>query len=140
MALKVDIMKAIDSMSRQFLSKLLCKFGLSDWFTSLVMNNLHGAWFSVLVNGKPFGFFQGERGIKNEDFSPFLFLLVAKALSCGVNGLLSSDKLSPFSLPRGCIPITHLSFANDVLIFLKGQRADIKSLLQFLELYQAGSE
>ena len=133
-------MKAFDSVSWRFLSKLLCKFGFSLWFMSLVMNNIRGAWFSVLINGKQFGFFQSAQGIKQGDpLSPFLFLLVAEALSHKLKGLLSSAKLLPFSLPQGCFPITHLSYAGNVLIFMRGQWTDIKTMLEFLNLYQAAA-
>lgn len=71
--------------------------------------------------------------------SPFFFLLVAEALSHGLNGLLNSSKIFPFSLPRGCIPVSHLSFVDDVVVFMEGQRANIKALLDFLDLYQQGS-
>ena len=85
------------------------------------MNNLQGAWFSVLINGKPLSFFQGEWGIKQGDpLSPYLFLLVVEAFNRGLNALLSTGKLSPFGLLRERIPIAHLSFADDVLLFMKG--------------------
>ena len=133
-------MKAFDSVSWHFLSKLLQKFGFSHWFITLVMNNLKGAWFSVLVNGRTYGFFQSGRGVKQGDpLSPYLFLLVADSLSRGLNELLASTKISPFALSRGCFSITHLSFADDVLVFMRGLRSDIKEMLDFLAIYPGGT-
>ena len=48
-------------------------------------------------------------------------------------------QLSPNAFPRGCIPVSHLSFADDMVIFMQGQRGDVTALLNFLDLYQQGS-
>ena len=56
--LKVDMIKAFDRVSWRFLSLLLGYFGFHPYFFSLVMNSLSSTWFSILVNRKPYGFFQ----------------------------------------------------------------------------------
>ena len=41
-----------------------------------------------------------------------------------------------FKVPRGCPPVTHLAFADDVIIFVNGSSASLKNIMQVLELYQ----
>lgn len=121
MIIKLEMMKAFDKVSWQFPFALLARFGFSDWFVSLIRNNLTNAWFSIFINGKSQGFFQAARGLKQGDpLSLFLFILVSKDLSRGLNSLLASGKPTLYALPRGCHPVTHLSFADDVMIFVEG--------------------
>ncbi|XP_027166413.1 uncharacterized protein LOC113766418 [Coffea eugenioides] len=40
---------------------------------------------------------------------------------------------------RGCPPVTHLAFADDVLIFANGSARSLKDIVQVLEMYQRAS-
>lgn len=93
--------------------------------------------FSLLVNGKPCGFFQASKGLKQEDLlSPFLFILVSEALSRGLNHLVMEGAIADYGLPRGCLRVTHLSFTDDVIIFTRAHRKSLKGLMDFLTLYK----
>ena len=71
---KLDIMKAFDYVSWDFLSLLMDRFGFHPRFISLIINNLSSAWFSIPVN-----FFLANHGLKQGDpLSPFLFILVQR--------------------------------------------------------------
>lgn len=95
-------------------------FGFYYRFISMVRNNLAGSWFSILLNGSPTGFFQASRGIKQGDpLSPYLFILAPEALSRGLNDRFERGLIRPFHVPRGCSPVSHLAFADDVVIFLR---------------------
>ncbi|XP_071912372.1 uncharacterized protein [Coffea arabica] len=120
---KLDMMKAFDRVSWDYLSRLLLRFGFNPRFVALVINNLHSSWFSVLINGKPHGFFLADHGLKQGDpLSTFLFILVSEALSRGLRTLFSLGKLQAYAQPRGTLPISHLAFADDVVIFTRGDR------------------
>nr|XP_027067853.1 uncharacterized protein LOC113693523 [Coffea arabica] len=137
---KLDMMKAFDRVSQDFPSQLLLQFGFHSHFVSLIMNNLTSAWFSILVNGRPHGFFQAKQGLKQGDpLSPFLFILVSEALSRGVNNLALQRKLQPFALGSHCPTVSYLAFADDIVIFTRGDNRSVQSLMGFLELYQHGS-
>lgn len=85
---KLDMMKAFDRVSWDFLQRCLLKFGFHPLFVQLIMNNLSASWFSILINGSQSGFLKSSRGVKQGDpFSPYLFLLVVEALSRGLKGV-----------------------------------------------------
>lgn len=78
--------------------------------------------YFILVNGQPKGFFEGRRGLcRGDPISPLLFVLVMEILA----SLLSfglTNKL--FKAHPKCkkLNISHLSFADEVLIFyLRGK-------------------
>nr|XP_027118579.1 uncharacterized protein LOC113735792 [Coffea arabica] len=95
---KIDMMKTVDKVSWEFLSRLLLKFRFHPQFVTLVMNNLTLSWFSMLVNGKPNGFFQAACGLKQGDLlSHFLFILVLEALTRGLNNLFPLGGVQPYT-------------------------------------------
>lgn len=138
--LKLDTMKDFDRVSWDFLSRLLVSFGLHPRFIGWIMNNLTSAWFSILVNGKPCRFFQAKRGLKQGDpLSPFLFILVSEILSQGLKNLLVLQQIQPYAVGRGCTPISHLAFPDDIVVFTRGDWRSMSRLMAFLETYQNGS-
>ncbi|XP_039050051.1 uncharacterized protein LOC120191126 [Hibiscus syriacus] len=96
------------------------------------------ARFSKSFNGSLIGFFKGARGIRQDvPLSPILFVLSLNVLSRLFN--LVADK-GLFSYHPKCkqIGLTHLSFANELLIFCKGNvefvAGVISILAQFYEM------
>ena len=66
------------------------------------------------------GFFKGAKGVRQGDpLSPYIFVVVMNALS---KLLDTAAAHGVFSFHPKCkkVKLTHLSFANDLLIFTKG--------------------
>lgn len=61
--LKIDLRKAYDSVSWEFIEEVLAKMNFLSQFIGWVMKCISSPRFLVLVNGSPKGFFQSTRGL-----------------------------------------------------------------------------
>ncbi|KAL2248140.1 UNVERIFIED_CONTAM: putative mitochondrial protein [Sesamum indicum] len=98
---------------------------------------IENCWFNILLNGEGAGFFKSTRGLHQGDpLSPKLFVVAAECLSRGLNNLFEQHpRLQYFT--RCSLPISHLAFADDVIIFSKGNRKELTILMEFLQRYEA---
>ncbi|XP_026378818.1 uncharacterized protein LOC113273289 [Papaver somniferum] len=68
--IKLDISQAYDTVSWEFLIKVIRKYGFSSAWCEWLITLFRSARISVMVNGGPCGFFQVERGLRQGD--PYL--------------------------------------------------------------------
>ncbi|XP_074304931.1 uncharacterized protein LOC141639782 [Silene latifolia] len=117
---KMDLMKAYDSISWQYVGEILEAFYSPPHFRKLVMECISSASFSISINGETFGFFPGNRGLRQGDpMSPLLFTLCMEYLSRILH--CATEKLKFIYHPM-CkqLKLTHLMFIDDLLVFCKG--------------------
>lgn len=138
-ALKLDIAKAYDRVQWSFLALVLAKLGFPQRWIDFIRKCVENCWFSVLINGVPSGFFKSERGLRQGDLlSPTLFVLAAEVLSRGLDCLFQAHP-DMFYTTRGGLPITHLAYADDIIIFTNTRDDSLHLLMQFLRQYSASS-
>lgn len=92
---------------------------------------LTGSWFSVSMNGGLEGYFKGRKGVRQVDpLSPYIFVIVMNSLS---NLLDLAVKHEVFRYHPKCkrVKLTHLSFADDLLVFTRGEEGQFKGLKMF---------
>ncbi|GJV95336.1 RNA-directed DNA polymerase, eukaryota, reverse transcriptase zinc-binding domain protein [Tanacetum coccineum] len=120
-AFKVDIKKAYDTVNWEFLRVVLVQFGIHDTMINWIMVCLTTASFSLCVNGEIHGFFKSKRGLRQGDpMSPYLFTLIMEVLNLMIKRHISIDKR--FRYHYGCkkLGLTHLCFADDLLLLCHG--------------------
>ncbi|XP_027169948.1 uncharacterized protein LOC113769843 [Coffea eugenioides] len=116
------------------------KFGFGERFIDMVWRLVSNVWFSVLINGSSYGFFKSSRGLRQGDtLSPVLFVIGAEVLSRGLNSLVTQPRFRGFTVPRRCVQVTHLAFADDVIIFANGSSEALKLIMRILAGYQGAS-
>ncbi|XP_074278274.1 uncharacterized protein LOC141601867 [Silene latifolia] len=108
-------------------------------FRHWIMQCVTTASYSLNLNGEVFGFFQGNRGLRQRDpLSPLLFTICMEYLT----RLLSYTTEDPeFRFHPLCKPIklTHLMFADDLLLFCKGNVASMMIILRTFSSFSKAS-
>ncbi|XP_038708543.1 uncharacterized protein LOC120003593 [Tripterygium wilfordii] len=124
--------KAFDSVQWPFLRQLLLTLGFPDRFVNLIMKCVETTSFSVVVNGDLYGFFQGKSGVRQGDpLSPYLFITCMEYVSRMLDvasGMPGSQFHPKCKVHRICL----LAFADDILLFSRGDRPSVHMLHQQL--------
>ncbi|XP_074267269.1 uncharacterized protein LOC141590593 [Silene latifolia] len=129
---KMDLMKAYDSVS-------FTAFHFPEQFKNLVMECVTSAAFSLAINGETFGFFHGKRGlIQGDPISPLIFTLCMEYLS---RILACATEKMQFNYHPLCkqMKLTHLMFADDLLMFCRGNAHSMVLLLRAFSAFSNAS-
>ncbi|KAL4383097.1 hypothetical protein GQ457_15G000930 [Hibiscus cannabinus] len=95
-------------------------------FRNWIVNCFTGCRFSITLNGSLVGFFRGKRGIRQGDpLSSYIFTLVMNVLSRLLD-IVAEKGIFQYHPKCKRVRLTHLCFADDLLIFCKG---NVDSLL-----------
>ena len=85
------------------------------------------------------GFFKGKRGLRQGDpLSPYLFVIAMNYLSLMLNKAAAENKINYHSKCSE-MKLTHLSFADDLLIFIDGSITSVQYVLQVLREFELRS-
>ncbi|KAK4252645.1 hypothetical protein QN277_014390 [Acacia crassicarpa] len=118
MALKIDLEKAYDRLSWRFIQQTLIMAGLDRGLINLILDCVSSASYNVLWNGEKTEYFKPGRGIRQGDpISPYLFVLCIDRLSHLICDMVNEGKWVPIKTSRGGPNISHLMFADDLLLF-----------------------
>lgn len=131
--LKIDLQKVFDTLNWDFILFTLEALAFPPPFINLIKQCLTTTQFSVAINGESCGYFKGTRGLRQGDpLSPYLFVLALEVLS----QLLKRkyiDRSIGFHPQTSDLRITHLAFADDLMIFSDGTVESVKCIAETLE-------
>ncbi|XP_071714357.1 uncharacterized protein [Rutidosis leptorrhynchoides] len=139
-AFKVDIQKAYDTVSWEFLEVVLNRFGFHRVMVRWIMKCINTVSFSININGELHGYFKGKRGLRQGDpLSPYLFTMVMEVLSL----LLANSAMitADFKFHPKCEEqqIINLCFADDLFIFSYMDVPSIKTISDSLDKFKKWS-
>ncbi|XP_060968724.1 uncharacterized protein LOC133036225 [Cannabis sativa] len=137
--LKVDISKAYDTVSWEFLEALLNTYKMPSRFIKWIMSCLRATTYSIMMNGRVQGSFKGNKGLRQGDpFSPLLFVLIMEYLT---RRLIMAVDQSKFKYHPMCksLKIISLCFADDLMLFSKGSLSSLQVIKSVLNEFEAAS-
>ncbi|KAA0025183.1 reverse transcriptase [Cucumis melo var. makuwa] len=137
--LKFDLLKAFDKISWSFIDFILEKKNFPNKWRSWIKACISNVHYSILINGNPKGRIKACRGIRQGNpLSPFIFFLAMDYLSRLLLHLEARGALKGVTFNNSC-HISHLLFANDILIFVEDNDTYIDNLQMALTFFEKAS-
>ncbi|XP_021770231.1 uncharacterized protein LOC110734397 [Chenopodium quinoa] len=137
--IKVDLKKAYDSIEWSFLKAVMFELGFSSVFVNWIMVCISTVSFSILINGSPSVPFKAQKGLRQGDpMSPFLFAIGMEYLSRFLHDLAT---VPDFNFHPRCerLLITHLMFADDLLLFTRADECSVQLLFKAFQKFSKAS-
>ena len=137
--MKIDLRKAYDTLEWDFLHEMLTVLNFSRKLTERVMVCVTSTQYSSVINGNPQPTFQAKRGVRKEDLmSPLLFVIGMEYLS---RSLILASEEPEFKFHPRCskIKLNHLAFADDLMLFCKGDLQSISILIKTVDYFSSCS-
>ena len=117
MLIKLDLSKAFDRASWQYLRAVLESFGFDQCWVNWILNLTSSTFFSILVYGIPSKPFSPSRGIRQGDpLSPFFFVLMAEGLGRYIKAVVTDGFLKGLPLNNIQPAPSHSQFVDDTLL------------------------
>lgn len=133
--MQIDITKAYDNVDWTFILNTLEAFDLPAIFIQWIRACITSPHYLVTFNGELVGFFPGKKGLRQGDpISSSLFVIAMDILSKKLDNAVQERVFRPH--PKCRFPqITHLCFADDMLIFFDGSEDSVAAIIQVFKLF-----
>lgn len=123
--LKIDIRKAYDSVQWDFLEEMMLALKFPRKFVEWIMACVTTTSFFVTINGNGGSLFQGKQGLRQGDpMSPMLFVICMEYLSRLLKYAGAQDNYQ-FHYRCKSLKLNHLVFADDLILFCRGEASSI---------------
>ena len=140
MAIKLDLQKAYDRVSWDFIHTVLLHLGFNEVFFNWVLYCISSVTFEILVNGGKTNKFRPSRGLRQGDpLSPYLLILGQEILSRMLDHELRQSNIKGIKTSKSGPTITHVMYTNDIVLFSKTTKKDTETISKILEKYSLWS-
>ncbi|MDV3199971.1 MAG: reverse transcriptase domain-containing protein, partial [Candidatus Phytoplasma australasiaticum] len=115
-----------------FMREVLIGLNFPGIFVNWIMECVQSTSYSLSINGALHGYFDGKRGLRQGDpMSPTLFTLCMEYMA---RMLTVKTKDAKFSFHPRCkgLKITHLAFADDLMLFCRGDANSVEIFMKAL--------
>jgi hypothetical protein len=134
--IKVDLSKAYDRVSWRFLTVILKHMGFHQRFVNWIEKCISSVSYTLLINGCKAGRINPRRGLRQGDpLSPYLFILSKEILSRLIERAVQRGDVHGVRANRVGPVVTHLMYADDIILFSRAKLAEIKALEQCVKTY-----
>lgn len=131
--MKLDFAKAFDTINWKFIYHIMERMNLGERWVSWIKVLFDSSRISVLVNGTPTDEFSPLRGLRQGDpLSPLIFNLMGEVLSKMLATTNVKKIFSGIALPNLEGELTHLQYADDVILFINNDTRSIKGVKRIL--------
>lgn len=137
--IKLDLEKAFDKISWDFILSMLHLKGYSRKWIGWIRACISTANYSIILIGKPRGKINSNRGIRQGDpLSPFLFVIAMDYLSRLLDDAQEKGIIQGYKLSNNK-QVTHLLFADDILLFSVYDNVKITGLRYLIKAFELAS-
>lgn len=96
----------------------------------------HSTRISVILNSSLVGYFSCSRRIlQGAALSPLLFCIIEDFLSHYILYMVDNLSFIPMIFTQASMATLHLLYANDTLLFCRGTSANVKRIVDALNMY-----
>ncbi|XP_019094473.1 PREDICTED: uncharacterized protein LOC109129898 [Camelina sativa] len=136
MLLKLDLEKAYDRVRWDFLEETLVAAGLPANWVTRIMAGVTEPSMSLLWNGERTDSFTAARGLRQGDpLSPYLFVLCLERLCHQIEAAVGRGDWKPIAVSRGGPKLSHVCFADDLILFAEASVAQVRLIRGVLESF-----
>ncbi|KAE8707428.1 hypothetical protein F3Y22_tig00110384pilonHSYRG00841 [Hibiscus syriacus] len=136
MAIKIDLEKSYDSLEWPFIDDTLKELRIPDKLRMLIMRCISSVSTQVLWNGAMSASFNPSRGLRQGDpLSVYLFVMCMERLGHAITGVVNNGRWKPIRLCRNGPALSHLFFADDLVLLDEASIEQCDVIRGILELF-----
>lgn len=133
--IKIDLRKAYDSVEWEFVKEMLHAMNFPSRFINWTIKCITTTQYTIAINGDLYGDIQGWRGLRQGDpISPLIFVICTEYFTRLMNVVATQERFEYHTQCKS-LKLNHLCFADDVLMFCKGEFQSILLMLRALKSF-----